>query len=166
MGRRGPAPKPNALRALQGNAGKRSLPRNEPKPPPVAPKCPAWLDKAAKKEWRRVTPLLLDLGLLTEVDALALASYCQAYSMLVRATKVLNKPVEEGGGLTFTTENGYQVQRPEVSIAQKSMQLIKAFCAEFGFTPSARGRMQVPNKKPEKDEYEDFRRKRNKTAGA
>ena len=35
-------------------------------------------------------------------------------------------------------------QWPQVSIANKALQNIKAFGTEFGLTPSSRGRLEVP----------------------
>lgn len=139
MGARGPLPKPTALKVLEGNPGKRPLNRAEPKPRPVAPKCPAWLLLEAKREWRRVAPELERLGLLTVVDGTALAGYCQAYARWREAEAALSEH-----GLTFATDKGYVCVRPEVAIAQRSLQLVKGFCAEFGLTPSSRGRMTLP----------------------
>jgi P27 family predicted phage terminase small subunit len=144
--RAGRKPKPTQLRIIEGNPGHRPLQKNEPKPTPVAPTRPDWLDPEAKREWGRIVPELERLGLLTLVDRGALAAYCQAWGRAVQAEKVL------AGGLTFTTPNGYVQQRPEVAIAQKSWQLVRAFAAEFGLTPSARSRLSV--QKPE-DEAED-----------
>ena len=144
MGRRGPAPQPTRLRVLQGNPGKRALPKNEPHPRDVAPVCPDWLDEEAKAEWARVSPILEDLGLLTEADGTALAGYCQAYATWRRATAVL-----QSKGYVVNTPSGYKQQRPEVAIAMKSMVLVKVFCAEFGMTPSSRSRIDLPG--PEQD---------------
>ncbi|PZN08636.1 MAG: phage terminase small subunit P27 family [Bacillota bacterium] len=151
MGRRGPPPKPTVLKVLAGNPGKRPLPQNEPKPAPIAPKCPSWLDKIAKREWKRVAGELEKLGLLTQVDMAALAAYCQAYSRWVQAEETIKRE-----GLVVTTESGYQMPHPAVKIAEKSMQLIRAFCIEFGLTPSARARMALPGKKDEADEFEEW----------
>lgn len=141
MGARGPAPKPTALKIIEGNPGRRPLNHDEPKPSLGAPKCPTWLDLEAKREWRRIVPELDRIGLLTKVDGTALAGYCQAYSRWREAEEVLSRD-----GLTFSTPNGYVQQRPEVAIAQKYLTIVKTFCAEFGLTPSARGRMTVPDK--------------------
>ena len=40
----GRKPKPTAVKALEGNPGKRSLNTGEPKPEKKAPRCPAWLE--------------------------------------------------------------------------------------------------------------------------
>jgi len=147
MVRPGPARKPTQLKIIQGNPGHQKLTHAEPKPTPVAPTCPSGLKGEAKREWRRIVPELERLGLLTLVDRAALASYCQAWGRAVSAEKVLAEK-----GLVKETPNGYLQQRPEVSIAFKSWQAVRAFAAEFGLTPSARSRLSV--QKPE-DEAED-----------
>lgn len=138
MGARGPAPKPTALTLLEGNPGHRPINRSEPKPRPVAPTCPSWLDKQAKQEWRRIAPLLERLGLLTEIDGAALAGYCQSYARWRQCQEVLAKD-----GLTFTTGTGYVQARPEVAIGNRALIEVRAFCVQFGLTPSARARMQL-----------------------
>ncbi len=80
----GRKPKPTKLKLLQGNAGHRKIKKNEPKPDNVLPECPPFLDVIAKREWKRFSKVLNDLGLLTEVDGTAFASYCQLYSTLVQ----------------------------------------------------------------------------------
>lgn len=142
------AAKPTALKILEGNPGKRALNKNEPKPEPVAPKCPAWLDLEAKREWKRMAPQLERLGLLTIIDGAVLAGYCQAYAEFRKATEELKVH-----GRVHYTDNGYPTPRPEVAMLQKSLQLIRAFCSEFGLSPSSRGRMTVPGK-DEKDDWE------------
>lgn len=142
----GRKPKPTHLKVLEGNPGKRPLNKNEPKPKPVAPKCPSWLNKIAKKEWKRIVPELERLGLLTVVDGAALEGYCQAYARWVEAEQFLQKH-----GTVFRTPSGYIQQVPQVAIAQKYLQLVKAFCAEFGLTPSSRGRMQLPGQTEDDD---------------
>ena len=161
MGVPGRKPKPTHLKVLEGNPGKRPLPKNEPKPAPLMPKCPSWVDGIGKKEWQRVAPMLHRLGLLTEADGMTLAFYCDQYSLFRRAREALRarpkkkrEDSDEAGaedGLTFTTSNGFRMQKPEVSIANNALKQIRALCAEFGMTPSSRGRMNLPD-----DDDEDW----------
>jgi P27 family predicted phage terminase small subunit len=138
VGRRGPKPRPTVLEEKLGRPGKRRRNRAEPKPEPVTTTDPPdFLDATAKTEWLRVAPLLKDLGLLTKVDTVALAAYCQAVSDYIAANKALAKST------TFTTPNGYVQPRPEVSIKRTAAAHILRFCQEFGMTPSSRARMIV-----------------------
>lgn len=161
MGARGPAPKPTALKRLEGNPGKRALATGElePRVPAKAPAPPAFLDEVATKEWKRVAPELHRLGLLTVVDIMALAAYCQCYSDYLTAREAIARA---GGNPTFTTDKGYVGQRPEVTIAQKSLALMKAYMAEFGMTPSARARMALPQEPTEQDPLDEFLARKNR----
>lgn len=149
MGRRGPPAKPTATKILEGTFRKDRAAKNEPKPAAATPSCPAWLNTEARREWRRIVPLLEQLNLLTKVDRSALAGYCQAYSRWRQAERILDA---EGLTMDFLSNNGasYSQARPEVAIAQQSAKLMKTFLAEFGLTPASRTRISVPVKEPEK----------------
>jgi phage terminase small subunit len=68
------------LKIVRGNPGKRRIDLREPTPPipPAPPAPPGFLMPAAKDEWWRVAPRLHVLGLLTAIDVMVLAAYCQA----------------------------------------------------------------------------------------
>jgi phage terminase small subunit len=87
---RGRKPKTSALKMFEGNPGRRSLNKNEPKPAVETPECPVHLDDEAQAEWNRITPDLHTLGLVARVDRAALAAYCQAWSRWVKAEEMLN----------------------------------------------------------------------------
>ena len=157
---KGRKPTPTNLKVLHGNPGKRPLPENEPKPEPIAPKCPTWLHKDAKKEWKRIAPQLEKLGLLTQVDMAALAGYCESWAQYKRSIEFIHKhgevyPIKDDEGRVK-----YLQQVPQVSIANKALQQVRAFCAEFGMTPSARGRMSVPGAEDKEDEMESLLNKK------
>ena len=63
MAKRGRKPKPTALKKLEGNPGKRPLNELEPMPQVTMLRCPNWLEPEAKKEWRRLAPVLIGLVL-------------------------------------------------------------------------------------------------------
>lgn len=134
---RGPAPQPTALKVLRGNPGKRPLPKNEPMPDANEPHMPAWLDEDARAEWRRIVPILLKMKVLTVADGAALAVYCEAYSTMGQALKTLH----QDGPTFISPKTSVEHARPEVGIVQQCRMHIKAFCQEFGMTPSARSRM-------------------------
>ena len=87
----GRKPKPTAVKVLEGNPGKRSLNRQEPKPEKKAPRCPAWLEDEAKKEWKRMAKQMEQLGILTEIDMAAFAGYCQAYARWKEAEEYISE---------------------------------------------------------------------------
>ena len=140
MGARGPAKKPTQLKLIQGNPGRRKLnddvkleTGNE------VPKPLTHLDKTAKKEWKRLAPVVFKAGLLTDGDLAAFGAYCSAFSSWYHAEKNLQSTLSENGGhLTFTTDKGYQQQIPEVGIANQARLNMVKIAREFGLTPSAR----------------------------
>jgi P27 family predicted phage terminase small subunit len=88
---RGRKPKPTHLKLLEGNPGRRSLNRNEPRPQVKVPTCPQHLCPSAKAEWKRLAPQLFVLGVLTALDRTTLAAYCQAYGRWVEAEQKLKR---------------------------------------------------------------------------
>lgn len=137
MATRGRKPKPTELKILEGNPGKRSLNPNEPKPEKKAPSCPKWLDAEAKKEWKRLAPQMEKLGILTEADRAAFASYCQAYSRWKDAEEFITR----SGTTIFKTPSGYWQMLPQVSISQTYNKIMTRLATEFGLTPSSRSRI-------------------------
>jgi len=70
--------KPKSLHVLQGTfQNSRHAARDEIELPPGEPEKPDWLNPAASDEWDRIVPLLLQHGLISEVDGMAVASYCE-----------------------------------------------------------------------------------------
>ena len=88
MGKRGPKPKPTALRVYQGlrvsNPAERAL---EPQYASTkrVPRPPSWLCAIGKREWRAVATDLHAAGCLTGVDHSFLAQYCQAFANFCQA---------------------------------------------------------------------------------
>ena len=133
---RGRRPKPTALKKLEGNPGKRPLNELEPVPPVASLRCPNYLLPEARKEWRRLAPILMNLGLLTAADAVPFAGYCQAYARWREAEEFLSQH-----GTIFKTPSGYVQQVPQVSIAMQNLKIMQSFCSEFGLTPASRARL-------------------------
>lgn len=137
---RGRKPKPTALKILAGNPGKRPLNGCEPKPPVPAhpPRVPRHLNKEARREWRRIVKVLIDLGLYTEVDRAALAMYCQAWGRWVEAERT----VRELGEVLVSPKGGLY-QNPWLHVANKAWEQLNKMLSEFGLTPSSRTRLVV-----------------------
>jgi len=146
--------KPTALKVLEGNRGRRPLPKKEPKPRTALIPCPAYLrsDKIARAEWNRIVPELYKLGLLTIIDRAALELYCSQYAIYRRAIKVL----KEEGLITANIRNGDKAN-PATAIAREAAKIIKAIAVEFGLTPSSRGRISLPSE-GEEDPLEELLR--------
>lgn len=141
-GRRGPPPKPRALKLLQGTfRPDRDAGMPDPDPITVVPKAPSHLTTVAKREWRRVCGQLIELGVLTDLDLAALEGYCSAYGRAVEADRALKK-----GGLTMLSPQGF-IARPEVAIARTAWAEARRFAQEFGITPASRTRVAPAGKK-------------------
>ena len=136
MAVRGRKPKPTALKVLEGNPGHRPLNKKEPLPKGRLPRCPEWLEDDAKKEWKRLGKVLAEMGMLTNLDMMAFAGYCQAYARWKGAEEFITRH-----GDMVRTPNGYLQQVPQMSIAQTNLKIMLKFCEQFGLTPSARSRM-------------------------
>jgi P27 family predicted phage terminase small subunit len=142
MGARGPAPKPTAVRVLEGNMGRLPLNSREPKPMAGEPEMPKHLDREARKEWKRLVPILLGMRVLTEADGIALSILCQAYSTLIQAQHVMLKQTAAAeSALLMKTPSGYMQQSPLLGIINTQMDLINRQLREFGLTPASRTRI-------------------------
>ena len=133
---RGRKPKPTALKRAQGNPGKRALNHAEPQPPEGLPSCPPHLSDVARQEWDRVAQVLHDMGVFTVVDRAGLAAYCQAYGRWVEAEEKLAR-----GPALIKTPSGHVQQSPWMGIANKQLELMGRYMAEFGMTPASRTRV-------------------------
>ena len=131
---------------LEGNPGKRALNPYEPQPAARPPRCPGYLDESAKREWRRLVPILSRMRVLTEADGIALASLCQQYALLQQAQIKLQKT-----GLLMKTKSGYIQQSPLVGIISAVVDQVNKLCREFGLTPAARTRIRMIQEEPEQE---------------
>lgn len=141
--------KPNALRSLQGNAGRRPLPP-EPSFKSGVPVRPAHLGDEAAAEWDRIVPELRAANLLRQVDRAALAAYCALYGRWVEAEQVIARE-----GMTYRANELVKIH-PLVRVAQDSLSLMKGYLVEFGFTPASSSKATPNAPEQAKDEFEEY----------
>lgn len=161
MGARGPTPKPVELKQLEGNPSRRRI-QTAPKAK-LSEDCrkpPPYLGSYAKKEWKRILPLIEKNGLLTDTDYIALAAYCQAVDTWIIAEKA-----KRTHGLTVITDKGNVIQRPEVGIANSALQNILKFGREFGLTPSSRQQFSVETYEKEENPFLTLLNKKRSVSG-
>jgi P27 family predicted phage terminase small subunit len=157
-GSRGPLPKPAALRLLEGNAGKRALDLSAGINPRIeVPSVPKHLGQEARREWKRITPILAELGLISGLDRAALALYCQAAGRLAELETAFNGMVQAkvDGGMDYAaavyeasyavTPSGYAQQSVIVQLIGKHREQLNRYLMHFGLSPAARGRVQASN---------------------
>jgi P27 family predicted phage terminase small subunit len=143
----------NKNRLTKGEIEKRAEAEAKLKPKSDKVKPPAWLDKIAKKEFKRIAKELEELDLITNVDINALAAYCDAYSDYVKCTKIIQ---EEGMMVEYTNKAAETNKVPHPLLTKKKQlhEQMKALAVEFGLTPSARAKIALP-KKEEKPKTEE-----------
>ncbi len=143
--------KPTRLKVIQGTDRKDRSVENEPMPDPEIPDPPDHLNAIAQEEYRRISLKLFNLGLLTGIDGVALAAYCEAYSVWVEACKKRNELGDNW--MTEQTLNGNTIQRPLVGIINQSRKAMKEFLIEFGMTPASRTKVSVKKKEEVKNPF-------------
>jgi len=148
----GRRPKPTALKRVAGNPGKRALNEKEPTPPIGVPDPPPHIVGEALAEWKRITPQLVALGILTDIDRAALAAYCQLWARWVEAEKSLSTT-----GTILKSPSGYPIQNPFLGVANTAIEGMRKFLGEFGMTPSSRSRITTNSADdPAKDPWAVF----------
>lgn len=165
---RGRKPLPSKVVDIRGGSKFTHRPprSGEPKPSPCIPKCPRHLDKEARAEWKRMVKELEPLGLLTNIDKAIFASYCQAWSTWVMATRKIQEQgmIFKTPGKTRTLKDGTIEQTdggfPMVNlyfpiINKANEQMVKALI-ELGMTPSSRSRVKVSEPPKEENKRERF----------
>lgn len=137
MGKRGPAPRPTALKLLNGDRESR-INREEPIPRDALPIPPRKISDDVREIWDYTLRELNAMGIAAAADRDALVCYCEAVvthrkaSEMVAASTVLVKGLH--GGL---------VRNPALAIQRDAAHTIRALAQEFGLTPSARTRIRA-----------------------
>lgn len=97
MGQRGPKPLPANVHLLRGNPSRLSAGElHDTVDPEIAiPHCPKHLLPEARKFWRRLTPELEKLRLISLIDQAALGLACQEWGWLVWHEMLLQRDVAQ-----------------------------------------------------------------------
>lgn len=168
----GRRPKPLAMHQLNGNPSmlnQRELSGvDNPQPETGLPEMPKGMPRAARREWKQITPLLLANGLLSTVDGKAIMGYCVAYARWEEADKLIDKygPViqtsyeDKQGNLVI----GDLKANPAVAQADKWLSRMKSFLIEFGLTPASRRNLKV-TKKDANDPMTNFLNRKKPNSG-
>lgn len=136
---RGRKPKPTALKLVTGNPGRRPVNKREAKAKRVIPAAPEHMSAKAREVWGSLSTRLDRLGLLTELDALALELLCENY---VEILELRDEIDTHGRTQDVKTENDTVVRaRPQVGMLSDAERRFRAMMNEFGMTPSARSRV-------------------------
>jgi len=115
------------------------------------PIAPDWLAPEARKEWDRVVPELVATGALGVIDTVILASYCETYALWREAAREVAV-----SGLTVVHPNGRTGANPAAKMMLVLLQEMRRIASEFGFTPAARSRIDLPDAPADGDGLDKF----------
>lgn len=155
MGRRGPQPKPTALKRKAGNPGRRKLDEREWAPPAGAPQAPEFLseNREAMEVWKQLVEVLAAAGLATVADGHVLARYCELTIRWREAAAAVRARglIEEIRSAPSKKNPAGRMLGHRVNAAAKELRdLHKALLLverEFGLTPAARSRIIIETQK-------------------
>lgn len=149
----------DAHHALTGGKYRdRSKPQAESKHSADVPRMPSYLSPDARREWKRLLPLLISRGSLTAGDAQGLALHVETFARWVNCQKQITA---EGLMQTVTVldKHGDKVTRtkphPCLQIAQDCERALRVSLASMGLTPQSREKI-IPAKPAEKEEESNF----------
>lgn len=135
----GPAKKPHALKVVQGTVrpDRGDAPSEiQDEPLDALPQAPDWLPNAhAFKEWNRLGPRLLGMGLLTETSLAAFGHLCALHGKIVQMWAADMPP----------TGHLYA-------------QYLK-LCTEFGITPASQGRVRPAAERKKANRFSEVGRR-------
>lgn len=137
MGRRGPKPKPTALRLLEGNPGRLPINENEPVTRGRA-RCPKYLRPAAKAVFRRIVNALPE-GFYSPAEERLLAAYAEAALDHRLATEQLAEAPKE---FQLLMPNG--AKSPLVGIRNEAARLMAMLGTRLGLSPADRAGLKAP----------------------
>ena len=161
----GPRRKPTELKILEGTYRKDTEPINKAEPEHVhGVEPPEYLNEHAKKEWNRIVPEMEKVGLLTKVDLGTLGIALMNYGLAIEMMESITSFVDENGIKQKRTIQEYitgrSVQKtPELSTLFRSIQAYRGLITEFGLTPSARMKIEVPKQPDKSNPFENYAKK-------
>ena len=133
--------KPAALKLLQGNRGRENV--GDLLAEVASPGFPV----EAIAEWEQLTPALIALGLVSNLDSMALATYCQAVADWRRYQRLITKrnaaSDDELGGDIQTFKTGAQQMHVLRQLANDAEKRANAAGAQFGLSPMARRNLKT-----------------------
>ncbi|MGB2694771.1 MAG: phage terminase small subunit P27 family [Dehalococcoidia bacterium] len=146
MGERGPLPVPHARRRNPRRVAGKVV---TAKRPPM----PADLPAEARAEWRRVVPVLDEIGVLATVDRGALIRYCTAWADWVELEELIRR-----SGKLIKGQKGNLVRNPLLLVRSDVEATLSDLGKQLGLTPAARLRADIRHERPEEPSEEEARR--------
>lgn len=152
MGKRGPAPKPTALRVLHGDQKSRI---NDEEPVPASGEVvpPAWLSSDALKVWAQYAPDLIAQQVMSTWDPAEFAVWCDAVARHAKAAQMLDQQGEVVDVCVGWTkgDDAEPIFKPQKNpwqlIWRETADTIQRFGARFGMSPSDRAQIRTGGSK-------------------
>ncbi|MEQ1901877.1 MAG: phage terminase small subunit P27 family [Devosia sp.] len=140
MGRRGPKPEPAAVKEMKGNPGNRRIgkaPVEDLEAKSFVP--PAWLKDEGLAIWKKLAPMLVQMRILTRIDAWTFARYCRNFARWLE----MNKRLDDVGEIYEIETDSGTVRRsdPSFIMADRLERQLIAAEANFGLNPAERQRL-------------------------
>ena len=137
---KGRKPLPTAVKEAQGTLRKDRMIPNEANfaLPTAMPKPPATINADGKRLWNSLGAILLEKGLFTDADHVAMELLCQSYGQMIAARRQVNRE-----GSILETDKGYKYINPSMAIVNTSWTQVQKMLAEFGLTPAERSRVMA-----------------------
>ncbi len=137
MGERGPLPQPWARRRNRRQTSPRAVTIGKPVMPRALP-------VEAKAEWRRIVPVLEQVGLLTTIDRAVLVRYCCAWADWLELQKLVQQ-----SGKVLKGARGHLVRNPLWFSLQDAGATVGELGRQLGLTPIARLRAGITHELPD-----------------
>ena len=142
--------KPTRIKELQGTLEKSRLVGNEMETTQVIsmPQAPPFLNEFGQAEWHLVTNELANIKMLHLTDLSILAMYCNEIGTYRAIAQELGgnyteQTVDKDGRLRMTKIN------PKYKVMQAAFQNAVKIATQFGFTPSSRASLSMPEQEEE-----------------
>jgi P27 family predicted phage terminase small subunit len=137
MGKRGPAPKPTALRLLHGDRPSR-VNTDEPIPDRGLPECPDDVSDEVRAIWDYTVRQIDVMGMSSRADRDTLRAYCEAVITHRRSSALLAK-----SEVLVKSALGGPVRNPAVAVQRDAAQTLVRLAQQFGLTPAARSEIRA-----------------------
>lgn len=129
--------KPDAIKKLEGNPGKRDLNDAAPIPDGRAVK-PDYLNEEASDIWDQIVGSMPP-ELYKACDSSILGAFCVAVSQYRESTLLIEKE-----GMIVTSKNGSKITHPAQVVQYKAITAMVSLGARLGLEPSARASLKMP----------------------
>jgi P27 family predicted phage terminase small subunit len=131
----GRPPHPAKLKILNGNPGKREIPK-EIQPQQGIPDPPDRLDAIGLEAWHWAIGVMAHTGVITKAESAILEIFADTWSKYHQARELVQEH-----GIAIKTQNGEIKRNPLTTEMHRYRDACAKYLTELGFTPVARARI-------------------------